>query len=390
MPKSLDMRTASIDVQDALVHAVELAYLRRYPEAADVAALSAVENENLPDRALVYVVAEGVVYQLRKGNTSPVMPPDIVATLSSNGRWVRQSSSLTLGLDFRKPLHRIRQGSVKAVEAFQGDMDEFLQRLFAQRPAYGIELIEDDYQLRAQRQGSIYDCKWKLILHSTAFNLRHGTDALYGSEVEQDSGINSERGIYRLMGDLRYLLAGSNLGLGLSIKFASIDGNGRLVENDLGQRYFRAEIDLTVHGTVQRLDEDLQSPFSVHIERYDTSGPGVFDPANFVAQGCKIETQTGLSASPAPGVAYIDGQAVVPSTGLHAFAPNRDTWRDLLPTGQWVYQDVEQGMIAPAVANALRVGYTRTDASNIIGDVLTCHYRLTTAPVTGDPFEVKA
>ena len=55
MPKSLDMRTAAIDVQDAIVRALELAYLRRYPEAADLAALALVENDKLPERALVFV-----------------------------------------------------------------------------------------------------------------------------------------------------------------------------------------------------------------------------------------------------------------------------------------------------------------------------------------------
>ena len=62
---SLDIRTASIQVQSALVDAIDLAFRRRYPEAATLADLSAVDSEKLPDRALVFVLTEGVVYRLR-------------------------------------------------------------------------------------------------------------------------------------------------------------------------------------------------------------------------------------------------------------------------------------------------------------------------------------
>ena len=272
MPKALDIRTATTDVQDAIVRALELAYLRRYPESADLTALALVDSEKLPDRALVYVQSEGVVYRLSKASTLSVALPDIVPA-AGNGRWLRQTSTMTMGPNYFAPIYRVRYGVVNAVEAFQGDMSEFLDRLMGQRPAFGVEVIEDDLQLRAQRQGSIYDAKWKVIIHATTFNYRHGSDALYGSDVAEDSGIVSERGIYRLMGDARYLLAGTDLGLGLCIKFASIDGNGRLVEKQLGQRYFRGEIDLTVHGTVQILDEDLFPAWSANIERFDTGTP---------------------------------------------------------------------------------------------------------------------
>lgn len=392
MPKALDVRTASIVVQDAVVRALELAYLRRYQEVADLAALAAVTTEPLPNRALIWVLSEGVVYQLSKASTDTPLSPDIIEA-NGNGRWLRQSSSMTLGSNHFAPIHRVRSGIVNAVEAFQGDMGEFLQRIFAQRPAFGVELIEDTLAMRALRHGSIYDTQWRLIVHSTAFNLRHGTDALYGSDVAEDAGISSERGIYRLMGDARYLLAGTDLGLGICIKFASIDGSGRLVEKDLGQRYFRAEIDLTVHGTVHILDEDLFPQWAASIERYETGTPDgrAFDPANFVAQGLRIQPQSGLSAAPVPGVAYFDGQPVSVSPGLHVFSANSDTYRDLLPNGTLIYLEADVGQPAPSqTPNSLRVGVTRTDATSIIADTLLCSYRLTSSPVTGDPFEVRS
>ena len=116
---SLDIRTASIQVQSALVDAIDLAFRRRYPEAATLADLSAVDSEKLPDRALVFVLTEGVVYRLSKAQTMPVALPDVVPTLSKQGRWLRQSSSVTLGPNYFRPIHRERYGYAATVQAYQ-------------------------------------------------------------------------------------------------------------------------------------------------------------------------------------------------------------------------------------------------------------------------------
>lgn len=388
---TLDIRTAAIQVQDAVVCAIELAYARRYPEAQNLAGLALVDDAKLRNRALVFVVEEGVVYQLRRGNTQPVVYPEVIETASGNGRWIRQYSSVTFGPNYTKPLHRVRYGYAATVEAFQGEDGELLERLFGQRPALVVQLVNDEYELRGQRHGGIYDAKWTFVLHATAWNARHGTDALYGSEVESDSGITPERGVYRMIGDLRYLLAGSDLGLGTAVKFTSIDGAANLAVSDLGQRYFRAEVDVTVHGTVHRIDEDLIYPFTLSIERFETGTEeeGVFDPRNFVSSGLQVLPQPGLSAAPSSGAAYVDGELVTLIPGLHLFSANSDTYRDLLPSGTFVYQAVEVNAPPPAVTpNALRVGKTITSASEIIGDALLCSYRLTSAPTSGDPFQV--
>jgi phage gp37-like protein len=387
---SLDIRTASIQVQSALVDAIDLAFRRRYPEAATLADLSAVDSEKLPDRALVFVLTEGVVYRLSKAQTMPVALPDVVPTLSKQGRWLRQSSSVTLGPNYFRPIHRERYGYAATVQAYQGEDDEMLARIFAQRPAFLVQLLNDEYRLSGQRQGGIYAAQWKFMLHASAWNLRHGTDALYGSEVEEDAVISSERGVYRMIGDLRYLLAGSDLGLGIGVKFCSIDGSANLAVSDLSQRYFRAEVDLTVHGTVHRVDEDLAIP-EVWVERYETSAPvgKSFDRANYVAQGLSVQPSGSLLAAPAAGVAYIGGTVLSLAPGMHLFAADKDTYRDLLPSGVFVYQDTEIGAPAPdQIPGALRVGVTRTSSTAIIGDSYLCSYRLTSAPVTGDPFKV--
>ncbi|WP_204387483.1 hypothetical protein, partial [Bifidobacterium pullorum] len=78
---------------------------------------SAVDSEKLPDRALVFVLTEGVVYRLSKAQTMPVALPDVVPTLSKQGRWLRQSSSVTLGPNYFRPIHRERYGYAATVQA---------------------------------------------------------------------------------------------------------------------------------------------------------------------------------------------------------------------------------------------------------------------------------
>ena len=67
-----------------------------------------------------------------------------------------------------------------------------------------------------------------------------------------------------------------------------------------------------------------------------------------------------------------------------------DTYRDLLPSGQLVYQSVEVGAEAPDVtANGLRIGLTRTDDQNVVADVILCSYAVNSGADPGDPFRVQ-
>ena len=59
------------------------------------------------------------------------------------------------------------------------------------------------------------------------------------------------------------------------------------------------------------------------------------------------------------------------SAPLHSFTPNKDTYRDLKGDASFVYAEVAVGADAPVVAaNSMRIGYTRTDGSGVVHDVL--------------------
>lgn len=395
MPQSanpLDIRTCITQVQEALVEVLDLAYRYRYPEAADLAALAAREAMPLPDRALIFVAGEGVVYRWRTASTLPPTAPYVIAPNilppAGNGRWLRESSAVTFGHDYRRPLHRVRTGYARACQIYQGQDEARLAKIYAQRPAYLVEWVGDELKVQAYRHGSLAAYDLRFIVHVLARNLRNGPQALVGSDVATDT----EPGLYQMIGDVRYLLGGCRLGLDPGVKFTDVTGAARIIEmidGDLSQRTFRAEIDIVVRASVHVMDEDLIEAPEVWVDRQDAGTPDgqPFDPGNFVARGYSFGPQPSLSSAPAPGVAYIRGQIVMSTPGAVTFPPSMDTYRDLLPDGSLEYSAVPAGAKPPPQpAKALRVGVTTTSADSIVRDRYLCSYRVPSGVDPGDPF----
>lgn len=385
----LEIRTCTRQVLTALVDALDLAYSVRYPEAATLSDLAARPAEPLPDRALIWVASEGVVYRWAPASTLPPAPPYVVQPLeplqAGNGRWLRQSSALTLGPAYFRPLHRVRTGFAKTVQIYEGQDDAQLERTYGQMPALLVEFVSDDLQVKSYRHGAINACELRFIVHCLAANFRGDASALIGSEVAGDS----EPGVLDLIGAVRYLLAGSTLGLAPGVKFTDVTGQAQIIVSDLAQRRFRAELDLTVKASVHIVDEDLLPQPEVWVERRDanTAGPAPFDPANHVARGYVIDPGATLSAAPVPGVAYVVGQVVSSSPGVHTFEPDADTYRDLATSGVLHYTAVAAGAEPPPQPRStLRVGVTRTDATRVIADTLLCAYLVPSGANPGDPF----
>jgi hypothetical protein len=263
----------------------------------------------------------------------PVLPPYVVApsTLGDggNGRWIRESSSLTLGHDFRRPLHTVRTGYAKYVGLYQGEDDEMLERIYGQAPAFLLEWVRNDLESVGMRHGSLYEFDLSFVVHCLSRNLRDGADALVGSDVPADSGTAPAPGLARMLGDVQYLLAGSRLGLEPGVKHASIDGSAQIVETDLAQRWFRAELPLTVRASVHLIDEDLFEDPEVWIARKDagTAGQEPIDLSNYVAEGLRFVSAPGLTGTPLTRGRVRRG----PARNKHASAPHVPGQLGLVP-----------------------------------------------------------
>lgn len=399
MPRAsnpLDIRTCIQQVTEALVEALDLAYRRREPEALDLAALESYTTApNLKDRALVYVAAEGVVYRWLAASTLPPAPPYVIRPLASllpeqgNGRFVRTTSSVTLGPAWFRPLHRVRNGYARAVEIYQGD-DAMLERIYGQRPALIVEWVSDDLQVKSYAHGALYEYDLRYSIHCLARNLRPGLEALVGSDVPGDE-VTEGPGLLRMIGDVRYLLGGCTLGLDPGVKHVDVTGEARIVETLHQQRVYRAELDVVVKASVHIVDEDLISSPEVWVERRDAGTPpgGTFDAANHVALGLAVSPGPGLTGTVTAGVAYLSGQVVSAPAVTRLWEPDSDTYRDLAPDGTWTLRAVEPGGDPPPPRpGTLRVGVTRTDSASVVSDTYLCSFSVPSGANPGDPFRV--
>lgn len=391
----LEIRTAVVQIETAILEALRLAYFFRYPEAQTLSELAQRDAFRLLAGSLTFVATEGVCYRWEPASLLPVLPPYVVAPATlgdgGNGRWIRESSSLTLGHDYRRPLHAVRTGYARYVGLYQGEDDELLERIYGQAPAFLLEWTRNDLESVGMRHGMVYEFDVSFVVHVLSRNLRDGTDGTIGADVPADAGTTPAPGLLRMLGDVQYLLAGSRLGLEPGVKFASIDGAAQIVETDLAQRWFRAELPLTVRASVHLIDEDLFDDPEVWVTRKDagTAGHDPIDLSNYVAEGLRFAAAPGLTGTPSPGVAYVGGQLVISTPPPYTFPTSSDSYRDLRPDGSLVYRSVPNGAVPPPVSSgAMRIGVTVTDQTRIVADSYLCDYVVSSGADPGDPFRV--
>ncbi len=369
----LDIRTYVTQVTQALVDTLDLAYRSRHTPLATVEELQHVPTQMLLDRSLRFVLSEHACYRFLLYSRIPKALPQIVQPddRSHNGRWVKLQSKVLLGPNRLRPLHQIQSGYAKAVQRFQGEEAEELEKIFAKRPAFLVEWVHDDLKTKSTVPGSVYDVNLHYVIHALSTNLRPGHEALEGSAIESET----DPGLDRMIGDVRYLLAGCNLGLSPGVKYCDIQGQAKIVDQDLSQRMFVAEIPVVVRASVHRADEDLVSlqGADLQLTLADAHQAEGFDRNNYVQSGYRIAWGGGFTEAPSPGVAVVDGVLVASTLEPYTFLPNQDTYRDLGRDGQFSYVAVPLDEDPPLVEpGRLRVGVTRTDGSGITYDALLC------------------
>lgn len=400
MPTYLDVRTAIATVEQALVDALSLAFLQR-PEVADLDALRAATTvptlaglgDVIPDGALRFVVDQGVCYRWRKFSTNPEVLPTVLVPADrqgvARGRWERCSSTVTYGPAYFRPLHRQRTGYAKAVQLWQGDELSLqgMERIFAAAPAFIVGFLGDAVTMAANNPRGLNDVELPFRVYCYSRNYRQEPAALEGSQVASEAA--ADPGLYRMMGDVRYVLADATLGLSPGVRYTDIQGEGSIDFEDLSQRRFIGSVPILVKASWNIPDEDLQELTELWIQFQAAQGntSGTIDAANHVTQGLRIPVSRtmGLAGTPAPGAAYVGGKLVTVQPGSHVFTAERETYRWLLQDGSLFYRDVELGADAPeGPAGALLVGKTLTDASDITYDALLCDYLID----DGEPFRV--
>lgn len=379
---TLDVRTQVATVERFVWQVLRLGLMSRGPAVADIAALRAAPVVTAKDGALRYVTAAANLFEWAPASTladdgvnvvQPTTPPKPGLV---NGRWLRVSHPSTFGPHAGRPLQSRPTGYVPAVVLYQNeDDDKPIVEVFGQTPAILVEWLGDDPRARSQYAGALYWDEHRLLVTCISQCLRPSPGALLGSILSGEA--LKDPGAHRMIGDVRYLLAGVQTG---DPGIESIEiGPAHIVEISLGQRLVVASAEVLVRTSWTIPDEDLEAMAWQVDPKHPTTfeDDDAFDPLNYVASGYTVQQGPGLTRTPAPGAAFINATVVSSAPGSKTFTASRDTYRDLKPDGDLVYTEVLVGAPAPPRTSGwLRLGVTRTDASDIVLDKVLASYRV--------------
>lgn len=374
------VETLIADAESALVSLIRFGIAKRYT-AANVAALAAMQPSVLSDHALAYVTAAAKVYEWLQTSTATANGTTIVATTASpsRGRWVVVNTPWTYGAGGVN-LASKQSGYLLTCDAYSdaGDADQLIDVTLANIPAVLVTFEGSSPSSLSNIPGTYYrdDLSFSVIVLTS--NLGGGVTATQGSPIADDAP-----GAYRVIGDLRRLIASNTRSVASYIERAEI-GEVRREFADLERRVECHSMKVTLHTSWSIEDEDLVDvAIKGQPQLVGTHVP--FDPQNYVATGGLIEDGTGLSRILSAATGVIAGSVVASPSGAVVFAPDSDVYRDLDGTGAWHLTDVSAGSDAPTlVAGRLRVAFTRTSSTDVLADVQLCSF----AVDFGDAFDV--
>jgi hypothetical protein len=380
----LDVRNAQTSLEVLLKDAVLKAFGKR-KSFASVADLRLFETQGasgsmMSNDDLACIVVSNIVTVAYKWSETSVAADDGAAVVKPQdvngpGRWLSWTSPLRVapvvgGNSYA--LHELSSGPLQKIVVFDKDLeqDELTTLLQGEVPAVAIDAQGDDPTDQTQNTGHKWDVRYKFTLYIVSQSLRDNREAAQGSVLDGDIGANALDGlIWSLLGGTVLFATES------SIKNVIV-GSARNWQSDLAQRVVVRSREYTVLATVENPaapnDAGPVEEFDAQFQSASTDESGAADPSNFVQSGINVPFSSfgvGLSKNLAAGVAFIGGAQVNYAGELHTFSASVDTYRDLLPNGTLVFQEVANNSEEPSLTpGALRVGVTITDSAGVAED----------------------
>lgn len=322
-------------------------------------------------QALRYVTATAAVYQWNGYSTAPDDGVNVIAPTDAGpaGRWLLTTAQATTGY-------------LQAVEIYDGEStaEEIVKRLTGARPGAVVVWDGEEYTAKSTIAGALYSSNPRFDIWCVSENLRPDHEVAVGPGITAEA--TADPGVNRIVGDLSALLAGNTLGDQPGVKFVEIVDAAR-EHTSLADRLMvyrlKVRIGITLHNPES--DRVPVQTFAVQREIGSLNGRPVFDPQNFIISGLDVPVVSGLTSTPRTGSAVVGGVAVNAAPPAHTFAPSSDVYRDLAADGSITYVTVANGGVEPPVTtNALRIGITVTNATDIVSDV----FRAATLATLGD------
>lgn len=400
---SLDTRTAQTTLENLIRDAILYALGVRLPQVASIAALRAVGTAGqsgssmLKDDDLITTLIGGTITGWRWSRESTatddgatvVQPNDV--TSGSPGRWLAYSSKLrfatTVGGN-STTLDQITAGPVQRVIVLDKPLskDEEVALVNGDVPAVIIESHGDDPKDATLNVGHRWISEYAFTVTVISQNLRDYRQAAQGSSTDSALGAND------LDGFIKALLSGTTLNAAFTndqpIQNVKI-GHAENRYSDFGQRRVWRIRDYSFQVTEENLaaPNDAGVITDVYVQAQLVSQaatpvppvtnpptatvPPAYDPNNYLAGGCAPTVGGALTQSLSAGSAVIAGASVSYAGGSVTFAAYSDTYRDLTADGVMHLLAVPMGGDAPAVtAGALRIGFTSTNGSQVVGDAI--------------------
>lgn len=255
MSAPFGFRTARIAIEDALRDQILLALGKCLQPAPTLDALAAAPSAALADDDLRFVAAAGFTYRWRRAETAA---PDGMLVVAPNdlgprkpGRWMRTASTAA-------------SGYLERCELYNEDVDEetMLERLYAKKPGVLITFDSARHKPMSNRAGALYwyIADYSLLVIST--NMRGGAAVFHGSPRAAEAALP---GTAAMLGDLKAVLAGSNLGIE-DVERVEI-GDERPVIVQLAKRLVVEELKITVWSSIRNEDADLVPLGELEVQR---------------------------------------------------------------------------------------------------------------------------
>ena len=390
----MSLETLIGDAEAGLVRLIQLGLGWRYPVRANLTALAAMDVLVLNDGALVYVTSESAVYEWLTFSVSAVSSPTVIAPASPpagkvNGRWHKVVTDWTYGAGGTN-LGQKTTGYLKAVEAYSVDEgpDAAIERVFGKTPSVLVQFTGDAPVSDSGLRGAFYKTTLNFQLLIITANLRGRVNATQGPPVQLTDEASSDPGAYRIIGHLRRLLCGVSGIFGVAgIERIEI-GPTSLAFEDYDQRLYVWTMNVMMKGSFQIEDEDLEDALLRIQPALTENWPAVtWDKNNYISRGGGLDegAGTGLSRTVDETIAKVAGTAVSVAATPVTFSASSDTYRDLSTAGTWTFTAVAAGAPQPTLASGrMRVAVTRTDASNVLGDMALCSFSIP----YGDAFDI--
>lgn len=379
----LDIQTASTQVELALRDTIALALRHRYPSVASVAALRAratlgasgttlfdeTNVELLPVDGTPPIVYRWNATSLASDDGDAVVAPTDRTNAQLPGRWLKTSAALAGGF-------------LDAVRLYEGEDTEelILDKVLGVIPSCLVVWRGEDHTLKSVQPGALYEFMLDFEVWVSSRSLRGGNEALIGSPIADEAALDP--GILNAVGRVKKVVAGSDLGLGPGVDFVQLLGHQPKLQS-LSERQFVHALRLRVKASLHIPDADGEdvpldtpaSPSGLYMRRLlvEADAGGAFDPRNCRVAGLTVDLGhlpgNNVVAVVRAGEVALDGATILTSETIASFGANRDVYRDVLPNGVVQLSSVPIDASPPALAaGALRIGVSRTDATDVIAD----------------------